>query len=223
MRPPLPSVYDANAISAHFSGAAGASALRQRAFFIASTASSILLPSTSIATSIEALGATFIKFGQAAANRPDLVGPAIADELRLLQDSCAPFSRDQVIQAIREDLPDDAAEEVLAALPDEPSAAASLGQVYRLTLPSQRDPIALKILRPGAREAVALDALLARNAATIPPISPCIATARTYRTRPKKALRTFFSNGLMPFSSHLAASHFVLQSKMARCVSFMHR
>ena len=167
MRPPLPSVYDANAISAHFSGAAGASALRQRAFFIASTASSILLPSASIATSIEALGATFIKFGQAAANRPDLVGPAIADELRLLQDSCAPFSRDQVIQAIREDLPDDAAEEVLAALPDEPSAAASLGQVYRLTLPSQRDPIALKILRPGAREAVALDALLARNAATI--------------------------------------------------------
>ena len=112
--PTMNSMYALGAETA--SGASGASALRQRALFIASTASAALLPSTSIGASIEALGATFIKFGQAAANRPDLVGPALADELRLLQDSCAPFSRDEVVQAIREDLSEEAAAEVLAAL-----------------------------------------------------------------------------------------------------------
>ena len=162
MRPPLPrGTYDAAAISAHFATPEGASALRERSLFVASRLGTGFWKSSSI----EALGPTFVKFGQALANRPDLIGPAFADELRLLQDSCAPFSRDEAIRIIREDLPEERASEVLAALPEAPAAAASLGQVYRLSLPSMRDPIALKVLRPDVREMVAMDACIARSAA----------------------------------------------------------
>ena len=167
MRPTLPARYDAAVIAAHYANPAGETALRERALFIAGTVASALSPGgLGVGRSVESLGATFIKFGQALANRPDLVGRDLADELRLLQDSCLPFDRDTVCAIIREDLPPEAADEVLAALPAEPAAAASLGQVYRLTLPSRPEaPMAIKLLRPGAREAVAMDSLLARQAA----------------------------------------------------------
>ena len=176
----LPARYDAAAISAHY--AAQPSALRARALFIAGTVASLLgslapeaawlasgrpggagafweRQSAAVAGSIEALGPTAIKFGQAAANRPDLVGARLADELRLLQDRVAPFSTAEAIAILRADLPAAAADEVLAVLPDEPAAAASLGQVYKLVgLPlAGGQPVALKLLRPGAREALAPD------------------------------------------------------------------
>lgn len=186
----LPARYDAHAIRTHYDGQP--TALRKRALYIAGTVSSLLgnlapevvwlasgrpggvdsfweRQSPAIAGAIEQLGPTAIKFGQAAANRPDLVGPRLADELRLLQDSVEPFSRAEAVQIIREDLPADAADEVLAVLPTEPAAAASLGQVYRLEgLPSANgQPVALKLLRPGARELVAEDSVLARKGAAI--------------------------------------------------------
>ena len=105
MRPPpsaLPTSYDAAAIAAHFSDEHGAQALRGRLLLIARAAASGALAvagstamalssdgnealrsssgSTGLRDAIEPLGPTFIKFGQAAANRPDLVGFPIADE-----------------------------------------------------------------------------------------------------------------------------------------------
>ena len=156
--PALPTTYDAATIAAHFDTVEGSAALRERAIFIASTAARALVPGSSIRASVEDLGPSVIKFGQALANRPDLVGRSIADDLRLLQDSCTPFSEEVARGIIRDDLPEDVADEVLAALPATPAAAASLGQVYRLSLPSRRtdEPIALKLLRPGARETVAI-------------------------------------------------------------------
>lgn len=44
-----------------------------------------------VRSAAESLGPTFVKIGQALANRPDLVGRTLADELRLLQDSMSPF------------------------------------------------------------------------------------------------------------------------------------
>lgn len=167
MRPPLPTTYDASAIAAHYSTAEGSAALRGRIASVGVNVARALVPGTPISSSVEALGPSVIKFGQALANRPDLVGRAIADDLRLLQDSCTPFALADVQRIIREDLPPAVADEVLAALPERPTAAASLGQVYRLSLPSHgATPVALKLLRPGARETVAMDALLARRAAS---------------------------------------------------------
>ena len=145
---PLPVVYDAHAIRTHY--ADKPEALWHRTQHIAGAAGTLvgsLAPeaawllsgrpggldafwdrqSRSICRCIEELGPTAIKFGQAAANRPDLVGPRLADELRLLQDSVAPFTQEEARRIISEDLPTDVAAEVLAVLPASPIAAASLG------------------------------------------------------------------------------------------------
>lgn len=176
MRPPLTARYDPTLLNERYAGAEGSAQLRNRAFFILRTAAGGLVAAAAAAASdgasaapslnraLEELGPTAIKFGQAAANRPDLVGRRLADNLRLLQDSVTPFSTAVARKIIREDL-GSAADEILAALPEEPVAAASIGQVYRLSLPSSHDDIALKVLRPEVRETVALDALLARRAA----------------------------------------------------------
>ena len=76
----------------------------------------------------EELGPTFVKIGQALANRPDLVGSALAGELRLLQDAMPPFPTDDARSIIREDL-GAAGEQILSAMPEQPVAAASIGQV----------------------------------------------------------------------------------------------
>ena len=79
-----------------------------------------------VAPAIEELGPTFVKLGQALANRPDIVGSGLADELRLLQDSMAPFDTGEARAIIAGDL-GAAAEPILRALPDRPVAAASIG------------------------------------------------------------------------------------------------
>ena len=53
-----------------------------------------------IRDAIARLGPTAIKFGQAAANRPDLVGIPLADELRLLQDAVAPFATRSTLNSL---------------------------------------------------------------------------------------------------------------------------
>ncbi len=115
-----------------------------------------------IAPAAERLGPTFVKLGQALANRPDLVGPDLADELRLLQDSMAPFDTAEARAIIAEDL-GAAAEPVLAVLPDRPVAAASIGQVYRVELPDRL--VAVKVQRPRVAAQVEQDAALARDVA----------------------------------------------------------
>jgi aarF domain-containing kinase len=172
---PLPTVYDAAAIARHFETPYGSSRLRARAFLIVRTVASlapVVLTGSASAPSamrggLTELGPTAIKFGQAAANRPDLVGFPLADELRLLQDSVAPFSTEVARRLIREGLEEERADEILRVLPEEPAAAASLSQVYRVELPAnqQQQFLAVKVLRPDAREAVAMDAALARKAA----------------------------------------------------------
>ena len=116
-----------------------------------------------VAPAIEELGPTFVKLGQALANRPDIVGSGLADELRLLQDSMAPFDTGEARAIIAEDL-GAAAEPILRALPDRPVAAASIGQVYRVELPDGK-LLAVKVQRPLVAAQVAQDLALARGVA----------------------------------------------------------
>ena len=183
MLPPL-AAYDATAIAAAFDDRAGRSALRSRTVSVLATVGSLvatvgpslllaacgvgdrLVPNAAaIREALVDLGPTAIKFGQAAANRPDLFGADLADELRLLQDSVRPFATEDARATILADLPPERAAELLHALPidAEPVAAASLGQVYRLdALGETGVAAAVKVLRPDARELVAIDALLLR-------------------------------------------------------------
>ena len=134
---------------------------------------------------IEELGPTFVKFGQALGSRPDLIGPRLARSLRTLQTQMTPFDTELARAIIAEDLGSERAKPILQALPSAPIAAASIGQVYRVELPPTPLPssagwrrrlvrsawppepelLALKVMRPDARMAVAADAVLARRAA----------------------------------------------------------
>src|SRR5687767_591667 len=53
---------------------------------------------------LTALGTTFIKFGQVLSTRPDVVGPALADELSQLQTHTPPDPLDVVQQTIKAEL-----------------------------------------------------------------------------------------------------------------------
>ena len=110
---------------------------------------------------LTALGPTFIKAGQSASIRTDLLPAAYIRGLTALQDQVPPFSSEEARQIIREELGVDASK-AFASLSNEPVAAASLGQVYRGTLPNGT-AVAVKVQRPNMEERIALDMHLIRD------------------------------------------------------------
>ena len=109
------------------------------------------------------LGPAFVKAGQALSTRPDLVSPVMLEELAALQDQLPPFNNALAMACIAEDL-GAPAEQLFTQLSQEPVSAASLGQVYKGTLPDGR-AVAVKVQRPGLREQITLDLYIVRNLA----------------------------------------------------------
>lgn len=97
------------------------------------------------------LGPTYVKFGQTLATRPDIVGPEIAEDLSALQDRMAPFDA-KLVPGILANALDDNAPKLTELSP--PIAAASVAQVHKAILvdDGRKEPVAVKILRPGVRE-----------------------------------------------------------------------
>ena len=120
---------------------------------------------------LQRMGVFFVKIGQTAAQRPDIVGDEVAEELKGLQEQSTPFSDEVALKILAEDLqhigplapgveavnctdPDGAP--LLKELNPKYIASASLGQVYRGRMHDGRE-VALKIQRPGVREVLGLD------------------------------------------------------------------
>ncbi|HEX2764941.1 MAG TPA: 2-polyprenylphenol 6-hydroxylase [Allosphingosinicella sp.] len=96
------------------------------------------------------LGPAAIKFGQALATRPDLVGVEAARDLQLLQDSLPPAPFEDVRRAIEIGL-EKPLDEVFSDIDPEPVGAASIAQVHRAHTTDGK-LVAVKVLRPNIEE-----------------------------------------------------------------------
>lgn len=118
------------------------------------------------------LGPSFVKVGQMLSSRVDLLPPAYVTELKTLTDQVAPFSKEAAEDSLREAWVDEAGARALAALadvgglPPEPTASASLGQVYRLDL-AGFGLVAVKVQRPGISSQIMIDLFVLRLCANL--------------------------------------------------------
>lgn len=108
-----------------------------------------------VVRALTALGPAYIKFGQVLSTRPDVVGPEMAQELRVLQDRLPPFSVAEAKAAIEAEL-GRSADEMFSEF-SEPVAAASIAQVHKARLAETGDVVAVKVLRPGIERAFRKD------------------------------------------------------------------
>lgn len=144
-----------------------------------------LRPGERLARALTALGPTFIKLGQALSTRPDLLGQAVTDDLSNLQDRLPPFPFADAKRIIEEDFEQDIQTRFRSFDP-KPVAAASIAQVH-FAVTGDGDDVAVKVLRPGIREAFSRDLdLLYWIAETVDRTQP-----KLRRLRPVETVRTF--------------------------------
>ncbi len=104
---------------------------------------------------LERSGGMFVKFGQIAATRSDLLPETFTTELSKLQASVAPMTPEEVSIVLEAELAEPR-EQAFASFDSEPLAAASIGQAHRATLHDGRGVI-VKVQRLGLDEIVHRD------------------------------------------------------------------
>jgi predicted unusual protein kinase regulating ubiquinone biosynthesis (AarF/ABC1/UbiB family)/uncharacterized membrane protein YvlD (DUF360 family) len=103
-------------------------------------------PAAKLRLMLQELGPTFVKFGQMAASRIEILPETWRSELEQLQDDVRPFSYAEVEQIVRREL-GKPPQEAFAAFDLEPLAAASTAQVHAATLLSG-ERVVVKVRRP---------------------------------------------------------------------------
>lgn len=117
---------------------------------------------------LEELGPSFIKLGQLASTRPDLLPSDLIAELRKLQDGAPvlPFEsiRGQVEVSLGASI-----EDFFESFEEKPLAAASIAQVHRARLktPEGAVEVAVKVQRPGIAATIASDVEILHTLATL--------------------------------------------------------
>ncbi len=104
---------------------------------------------------LEEAGGVYIKLGQIAATRIDLVPPEIADELARLQNQVPPEPKENVVAVLEAELRGDV-DRVFAEFEWEPLAAASIGQTHRARLHSGA-AVVVKVQRLGIEDTMERD------------------------------------------------------------------
>jgi ubiquinone biosynthesis protein len=106
-------------------------------------------------TTLEEGGVVFVKLGQMASTREDLLPSHVRLELSRLQSSVEPLPR-EVMQAQLEAELDESVDRVFAEFDWDPIGSASIAQAYAARLQTG-EPVVVKVQRPAIEEAVARD------------------------------------------------------------------
>jgi ubiquinone biosynthesis protein len=114
---------------------------------------------------LDELGPTFVKFGQLLSTRPDIVPPDVVLELQKLQDDVRPIPFADVERVILEEL-GITIEQAFLEFDEQPTAAASIGQVHHAVLPNG-ERVAVKVQRPNAPRQIESDISLLFQAARL--------------------------------------------------------
>ena len=104
---------------------------------------------------LEEAGGVYVKLGQIAATRVDLIPPEVCDELSSLQNRVAPAPVEEIRPALEAEL-GGPVDEVFAEFDWEPLAAASIGQTYSARLRTG-EAVVVKIQRPGIDDVIERD------------------------------------------------------------------
>ncbi len=103
----------------------------------------------------EELGPTFVKLGQMASTRPDILPPQILTALERLQDHVSPFPPEQARRLFQKDT-GRTVEQAFREFSETPLASGSIGQVHRAVTTDGQE-VVVKIRRPGIEHLVQLD------------------------------------------------------------------
>src|SRR3954462_5009893 len=114
---------------------------------------------------LEDCGGMFVKFGQIASTRTDLLPDVLTTELATLQSSARPVAPEEIREVVERELRA-TVEEEFAAFDFQPLAAASIGQTHRAMLKSG-ERVVVKVQRPGIEDIVHRDAAVLRLAASV--------------------------------------------------------
>ena len=111
------------------------------------------------------LGTTFIKLGQMLSTRPDMIGPALADELSKLQTNVPPDTPEVAVKMVEDELGRPISECFLS-FNTTAFASASIGQVHQAKLKSGQI-VVVKIQHPGIEGVIRRDLDILRFLAEI--------------------------------------------------------
>jgi ubiquinone biosynthesis protein len=114
---------------------------------------------------LEALGPTFVKFGQALSTRVDLLPSDVVAELTKLQDDVAPLPSG-ACERIIEEVFGQPISTLFESFDPMPLAAASIAQVHRATLPNG-EAVAIKVRRPGIDRTIEADLMVLSDLARL--------------------------------------------------------
>lgn len=128
---------------------------------------------------LEELGPTFVKLGQLASTRIDLIPKGIIKELEKLQDHVAPISAEEVIKIVEKEL-GQPIEILYKKFHEVPIASASIGQVHYAQLFSGQE-VAIKVQRPHIEEKIDIDLSILADLAHL--MEAKIEWAKSYRIK----------------------------------------
>ena len=114
---------------------------------------------------IEELGPTYVKIGQIASTRADIISEEILQELEKLQDNVPSFSFAEVARIIEQEL-GSSIEAIFLTFDEKAIAAASIGQVHRAQLRTG-ERVAVKVQRPDIKAMIETDLEILLDLATL--------------------------------------------------------